>query len=98
MRRLIYTAAAALACLSCIHEFPEPDISPDEGNGEKTTVTFRVSNAFITRSSVDVDDDAVNDINIYADRDGLLETSVYVGSPGVVVMELTKGAVYNLYA
>ena len=98
MRRLIYTAAAALACLSCIHEFPEPDISPDEGTGEKTTVTFRVSNAFMTRSSVDVDDDAVNDINIYAYRDGLLETSVYVGSPGVVVMELTKGAVYNLYA
>ena len=98
MRRLIYTAAAALACLSCIHEFPEPDILPEQGDEEKTRVTFRVSNAFRTRSSVDVDDEAVNDINIYAYRDGLLETTAYFETPGVVVMELTKGAVYNLYA
>ena len=43
MRRLIYTAAAALACLSCIHEFPEPDILPEQGDEEKTRVTSNVS-------------------------------------------------------
>ena len=43
MRRLIYTAAAAMVCLSCIHEFPEPDILPEQGDEEKTRVTSNVS-------------------------------------------------------
>lgn len=90
---------AAFACMSCIHEFPEPDTTPEEGQKEeKTKVTLRVSNAFRTRSSVSVDDGAVNSINIYAYRDGLLESTFYFENPGVVVVELTKGAMYNLYA
>ena len=90
---------AAFACLSCIHEFPEPDTAPEEdGQEEKTKVTLRVTNAFATRSSITVNDEAVNDINIYAYRNGLLDAQFYFENPGVVVLELTKGAMYNLYA
>ena len=99
MKRILYTLLASLACISCIHEFPEPEFSDQENSQqEKTKVTFRITNAFSTRSSVIVDDEAVNNINIFAYRDGKLETKVYMSSPSVVVIELTKGATYNLYA
>ena len=44
MRRILYTLMAAFACMSCIHKFPEPDTTPEEGQKEeKTKVTLRVS-------------------------------------------------------
>ena len=99
MKQLLYTFLAALACISCIHEFPEPEFSDqDNSQQEKTKVTFRITNAFNTRSSVNVDDEAINNINIFAYRDGKLENKIYMTSPSVVIMELTKGVSYNMYA
>lgn len=99
MKRVLYAIAATLACISCIHEFPEPEFSEQENSEQgKTKVTFRVSNAFGTRSSLNVDDEAIYDINIWAYRDGKLESKAYTTSPSVVVMELTMGVTYNMYA
>lgn len=99
MKQLLYTFLAAFACISCIHEFPEPEFSDqDNSQQEKTKVTFRITNAFSTRSSVNVDDEVINNINIFAYRDGKLENKIYMTSPSVVIMELTKGVTYNMYA
>lgn len=99
MKRVLYAIAATLACISCIHEFPEPEFSEQENSEQgKTKVTFRVSNAFGTRSSLNVDDEAIYDINIWAYRDGKLESKAYTTSPSVVVMKLTMGVTYNMYA
>ena len=99
MKRILYTIMAALTCISCIHEFPEPEFTEQENDQQgKTKVTFRVTNAFSTRSSVNVDEDIIRNINIYAYRDGKLEEKTYMTSPSVVIMELTKGVNYNIYA
>lgn len=74
MKRILYTIMVALTCISCIHEFPEPEFTEQENDQQgKTKVTFRVTNAFSTRSSVNVDEDIIRNINIYAYRDGMLE-------------------------
>ena len=92
-------ALTCISCISCIHEFPEPEFTEQENDQQgKTKVTFRVTNAFSTRSSVNVDDDIIRNINIYAYRDGKLEEKTYMTSPSVVIMELTKGVNYNIYA
>ena len=90
---------AALTCISCIHEFPEPEFTEQENDQQgKTKVTFRVTNAFYTRSSVNVDDERINNINICVYRDGNLETKIFTSSPSVIILELTKDATYNIYA
>ena len=97
MNKIYFMAAVMMAVVmvSCSMEGNEPEI---HGCQNTTKVTLRVVDASGTRSSVDVADDAINNINIYAYRDGKLEAEVFKNAPSVVVMELIEGAVYNMYA
>ena len=61
-------------------------------------VTFRISNAFTTRSSISPNENGIQNINIYAYRAGILVDHHYSESPTIVAMSLAKGYTYNIYA
>ena len=77
-------------------EHEQPDIiESTQGSAE---VTFRLSRAPITKSCISPDEDLIQDINIYAYRDGKLVEHAFQSSPTSVTMELNKGCTYNFYA
>ena len=76
-------------------EAPEITIpSPDS----LAVCTFNISRADRTKSSIFPDEDLIQDINIYAYRDGKLVEHAFQSSPTTVTMQLDKGCTYNFYA
>ena len=52
-----------------------------------------------TKSSIDVDEDKLSDINLYAYRDGRLEEEIYIGNmPHEAEMVLSGKYEYEIYA
>ena len=52
-----------------------------------------------TKSSIDVDEDKLSDINLYAYRDGRLEEEIYIGNmPHEAEMVLSGKYEYKIYA
>lgn len=101
MKRIIYLLAGFILMAACtIDPLYESDSPKQETDSDEslTRVKFHISNAGRTRSSIAPDEAGIQDINIYAYRDGMLEAHAYALSPTVVTMELTKGYNYNLYA
>ena len=75
-----------------------PIDEPQDGQGLKTTITFKVSDRHMTRSSISPDENMVKDINIYAYRNGVLESQIYHITDEAPRMELARGYEYNFYA
>ena len=99
------TTAALAALYSCEALPMEPEeVWPE--SPEVTTpstdslaiCTFNISRADRTKSSISPDEDLIQDINIYAYRDGKLVEHAFQSSPTSVTMELNKGCTYNFYA
>ena len=99
------TTAALAALYSCESLPMEPEeVWPE--SPEVTTpstdslavCTFQISSADRTKSSISPDEDLIQDINIYAYRDGKLVEHAFKSSPTSVIMELNKGYTYNFYA
>ena len=101
MKRQITLMAATLAAISSctMHEMDIPGI----GEGEETVKvqvvpSIRGLEDVTTRSSVTSGESAVNDINIFFYRDGLLAASEYITTPSVATFLLAKDVPYNVYA
>ena len=101
MKRQITLMAATLAAISSctMHEMDIPGI----GEGEETVKvqvvpSIRGLEEVTTRSSVTSGESAVNDINIFFYRDGLLAASEYITTPSVATFLLAKDVPYNVYA
>lgn len=102
MRQLIILAAVTAAFVSCAIE-PLQEMVPEQQEPtctreDSVTVSFRISNAFTTRSSIHPDEEGVQNINLYAYRDGSLQEHLYSESPTVVLMSLPKSYTYSVYA
>lgn len=75
-----------------------PIDEPQDVQELKTTITFKVSDRHMTRSSISPDENMVKDINIYAYRNGVLENQIYHMTNEALHMELARGYEYNFYA
>ncbi len=105
MKRLIMIITALAALYSCeTLPMPPEEILPDgpeisvPSEDSLSVCTFNISSADRTKSSISPDENAINDINIYAYRDGKLVEHVFKSNPTTVTFELNKGYSYNFYA
>ena len=78
--------------------WPEDSESPIPSTDSLAVCTFNISSADRTKSSISPDENLINDINIYAYRDGKLVEHVFKSNPTTVTFELNKGYTYNFYA
>ena len=99
------TIAALAALYSCEALPMEPeDIWPGDtevpvpSTDSLAVCTFNISSADRTKSTVSPDENLINDINIYAYRDGKLVEHIFKTNPTTVTFELNKGYTYNFYA
>lgn len=94
--------SAAVLCgmlaTGCVQEDPQDDRRVTGVQSEAVTVRCEVTAGTPTRSSIDADEDALEDINLYAYCDGKLEAMLYTQSPEDIRMKLYKGRTYNMYA
>ena len=100
---MIITALAALySCETLPMEpediWPEDTEAPIPSTDSLAVCTFNISSADRTKSSISPDENLINDINIYAYRDGKLVEHVFKSNPTTVTFELNKGYTYNFYA
>lgn len=101
MKRQITLMAATLAAISSctMHEMDIPGIREGEETVKVQVVpSIRGLEEVTTRSSVTSGESAVNDINIFFYRDGLLAASEYITTPSVATFLLAKDVPYNVYA
>ena len=78
--------------------YPEGTETTDPSSDSLAVCTFKISSQDRTKSSVSPNEDAINDINIYAYRDGMLVEQVFQSDPTTVTFQLNKGCTYNFYA
>ena len=78
--------------------YPEGTEATDPSSDSLAVCTFKISSQDRTKSSVSPNEDAINDINIYAYRDGMLVEQVFQSDPTTVTFQLNKGCTYNFYA
>ena len=94
--------SAAVLCgmlaTGCVQEDPQDGRRVTGVQSEAVTVRCEVTAGTPTRSSIDADEDALEDINLYAYCDGKLEAMLYTQSPEDIRMKLYKGRTYNMYA
>ena len=105
MKRILIIITALTALYSCERLPVEPEeiipINPEvtiPSTDSVAVCTFNISSADRTKSSISPDENAINDINIYAYRDGKLVEHVFQSNPTTVAFELNKGYTYNFYA
>lgn len=102
----ISTIIAALTALCACEVLPmEPEeilpVNPEvtvPSTDSLSLCTFNISSADRTKSSISPDENAINDINIYAYRDGKLVEHAFKANPTTVTFELNKECTYNFYA
>lgn len=94
--------SAAVLCgmlaTGCVQEDPQDGRRVTGVQSEAVTVRCEVTAGTPTRSSIDADEDALEDINLYAYCDGKLEAMLYTQSPEDIRIRLYKGRTYNMYA
>ena len=105
MKRILMTTAALAALYSCEalpmepeEVWPEAPEITTPSTDSLAVCTFKISRADRTKSSISPDEDLIQDINIYAYRDGKLVEHAFQSSPTTVTMQLDKGCTYNFYA
>ena len=105
MKRILIIITALTALYSCERLPAEPEeiipINPEvtiPSTDSLAVCTFNISRADRTKSSISPDEDLIQDINIYAYRDGKLVEHAFQSSPTTVTMQLDKGCTYNFYA
>ncbi|MGM9742714.1 MAG: hypothetical protein ACI3ZC_06610 [Candidatus Cryptobacteroides sp.] len=89
-RYLIFILAFYAVCGCCRDESVNSD-------GNRIPVSFSFVETGRTRSSIDLDEDAVNDINIICYRDGLLDCNLFSDGGETVEMLLDEDQ-YEVYA
>lgn len=97
MRSLFIIAAGLMLMLSC----SAPEVEPHEGNpdtAEDVEVCFELDLPPEAKSSLDLNETYVRNVNVYAFRDGMLAGEVYAASASGAVLKLQKGYTYNIYA
>ena len=95
---ILFIAAAVAA--GCQKEFPGQGGGCPCTGGTAADISFNISRpdtGFRTRSSVSSGEDNINDINIFAYCDGLLEGAVYAQATDRAGMKLTSGKKYTFY-
>lgn len=97
MRRLqvfILSVISMAACQGEIEHLP----SDEPQMGDMTCVRFHLEVPGVTKGVVSPNETLVNDINIYAFRDGMLVDEIYVVSAAEAVLRLPVGYTYRIYA
>lgn len=97
MKRLCGMISGLGVLLSCSVEELRP-AADLQNEMEKVTVSFAAQVAEETRSSVSPDEDAIRDVNVYAFRNGFLESYAFAEDSDGIAMDLTVGNGYNIYA
>ena len=97
MKRLCGMISGLGVLLSCSVEELRP-AADLQNEMEKVTVSFAAQVAEETRSSVSPDEDAIRDVNVYAFRNGFLESYAFAEDSDDIAMDLTVGNGYNIYA
>ena len=96
MRRLSAFVVTCLAAVSCMTEILPDDIGND--SAPTTSVVTFVPSVAETKSSISLLGDAVQNINVYAFRNGILVDEVYASLPSDVQLELASGCSYDIYS
>ncbi len=96
MRRFFALAAAYLSLLACDVDIWEPSLEP--GDNTKVKVRFSPHMSRMTKGCVSPSETQINDLNIYAFRNGMLEDCVYVTSVDDAVLSLSPGYMYDIFA
>lgn len=96
---------ALIAFCSCEIQSFEPEevwpVKPETSTPSEDSLAvcaFKISSADRTKSSVSPDEDLIQNINIYAYRDGKLIEHIFESDLTTVTMQLDKGCTYNFYA
>ena len=97
MMRPFNVLMVVLCAMSCTLHEVEP-VDSRSGDDCLVDVAFRTGVSCPVRSSVSVDEPAVNDINIYAYRNGMLVDEAFSVDPDGVVLRLPANYTYNIYA
>ena len=95
--RLFWAMLFVAAVSGCVAQLEEPEL-PDADRTLEVPVRFAVMTGQEVKSSLDMDETYVGDINIYAFRNGKLDTEVYTSDIASVSLNLIHGCTYNLYA
>ena len=95
MRRLCVYVLAAVSFFSCEVEIVEV---PVEETCTSANVQFRLETMEMTRSSISPNEMKINDVNLYAFRNGILVDDVYATVASDAVLTLPTGYSYNIYA
>lgn len=95
MRKTVLTAALALAVGMACEPLEQRAPVNSDGADERVSVCVRVAGH--TKSSLNLSETAVNSLNVYAYRDGLLAWESYAAEDEVELI-LVKNASYRLYA
>lgn len=95
--RLFWAMLFVAAVSGCVAQLEEPEL-PDADRTLEVPVRFAVMTGQEVKSSLDMDETYVGDINIYAFRNGKLDTEVYTSDIASVSLNLVDGCTYNLYA
>ena len=105
IKRILIAITALAALFSCQILPMEPEDIwtgdtevPVPSTDSLAVCTFNISSADRTKSCISPDENAINDINIYAYRDGKLVEHIFKTNPTTVTFELNKGYTYNFYA
>lgn len=77
-------------------EIEEPEVS--EPGRKEVTVSFDVLSEQDCKSSIDPDENHVEDINIYVFRDGVLVSETYATADEDISIRLVEGQVYDVFA
>lgn len=93
MRRLAFILLFLSAFLSsCVREIDSAD-----AYGGRSVVSFSVTADTLTRSSLSVDESAVDDITVMAYSGGVLVSARYFSDPDVAEMSLNEGMTYDFH-
>ena len=97
MIRPFYVLMVLLCALSCtMHEVEPVDSGSDDA--DVVAVAFRTGVSCPLKSSVSVDEPAINNINVYAYRNGVLVDEVFSVDLDEIVLRLPADYTYNIYA
>lgn len=92
------TMLSVLFLWGCVSYMPELEALEERADIKEVTVRFDLRGQGITRSTISPDEEAINDLNLYAFCDGKLISSQYFEQDNKLELKLLFGHRYNLYA
>lgn len=96
--KILFLMSAFSGCIEQMEEIRELPGETAQGKDSFTELSVRVSDIANTRSSVTADETRIADLNFFAYRNGVAEAETYSTKLSQIIVKLTYGYSYNLYA